>query len=70
MAWLKEEIYAHRNSLNKICPLLPPEKELSISFSSDMMGGNVVFDPQSGELSLKTIPKSLQQQLAKYLTRD
>jgi len=66
----KTEIYAHRNSLKKFVRFYGREKDLSISFSSDMMGDNVIFNPESGELTLKEIPKSLQQQLAKYLKRD
>ncbi|MET1254413.1 nucleoid-associated protein [Aliikangiella maris] len=66
----KEEIYAHRNSLKKFVRFYGREKDLSISFSSDMMGDNVIFNPESGELILKSIPKALQQQLAKYLKQD
>lgn len=66
----KEEIYAHRNSLKKFVRFYGREKDLSISFSSDMMGENVIFNPQTGELTLKEIPKSLQQQLSKYLKRE
>ncbi|WP_444996985.1 nucleoid-associated protein [Aliikangiella sp. IMCC44359] len=63
----KEEIYAHRSSLKKFVRFYGREKDLSISFSSDMMGENIIFNQESGELTLKSIPKSLQQQLAKYL---
>ncbi len=66
----KEEIYAHRNSLKKFVRFYGREKDLSISFSSDMMGENVVFNSETGELILKTIPKALQQQLAKYLNQS
>ncbi len=63
----KEEIYTHRNSLKKFMRFYGREKDLSISFSSDMMGDNVIYNEESGELILKSVPKSLQQQLAKYL---
>ncbi|MGX5175071.1 nucleoid-associated protein [Aliikangiella sp. IMCC44653] len=66
----KEEIYAHRNSLKKFMRFYGREKDLSISFSSDMMGDNVLYDPEKGELTLKVVPKSLKQQLAKYLKQD
>jgi len=65
----KEEIYTHRNSMKKFVRFYGREKDLSISFSSDMMGENVIFDAESGELTLKVVPKSLQQQLAKYLKK-
>jgi len=66
----KKEIYTHRNSLKKFMRFYGREKDLSISFSSDMMGDNVIFNQETGELTLKAIPKSLQQQLAKYLKKD
>ena len=66
----KEEIYAHRNSLKKFVRFYGREKDLSISFSSDMMGENVMFNSETGELTLKSIPKSLKQQLAKYLKQS
>ena len=65
----KEEIYTHRSSIKKFVRFYGREKDLSISFSSDMMGDRVVYDADSGELTLRKIPKSLQQQLAKYLKK-
>ncbi|WP_196139384.1 nucleoid-associated protein [Aliikangiella sp. G2MR2-5] len=65
----KEEIYTHRNSIKKFVRFYGREKDLSISFSSDMVGENVVYNPDTGELILKEVPKSLRQQLAKYLEK-
>jgi len=66
----QEEIYAHRNSLKKYVRFYGREKDLSISFSSDQMGENITFDPQSGSLTFKQVPKSLQAQLAKFLKKQ
>ena len=66
----KEEIYTHRNSLKKFVRFYGREKDLSISFSSDMMGDNVIYNADTGELILKQVPKSLKQQLSKYLDKD
>jgi len=66
----KEEIYAHRNSLKKYVRFYGREKDLSISFSSDQMGENITFDPESGSLTFKQVPKSLQAQLAKFLKKQ
>ena len=66
----KEEIYTHRNSLKKFVRFYGREKDLSISFSSDMMGENVIYNPETGELTLKEVPKSLKQQLSKYLDKS
>jgi len=65
-----EEIYAHRNSLKKYVRFYGREKDLSISFSSDRMEDNITFDPDSGSLTFKQVPKSLQAQLAKYLKKQ
>jgi len=64
------EIYAHRNSLKKYVRFYGREKDLSISFSSDRMEDNITFDPESGSLTFKQVPKSLQAQLAKYLKKQ
>jgi len=63
----RDELYTHRASIKKFVRFYGREKDLSISFSSDMMGENVIYDADNGELILKKIPKSLQQQLSKYL---
>jgi len=60
------EIYAHRNSLKKYVRFYGREKDLSISFSSDRMQDSITFDAESGSLTFKSVPKSLQVQLAKY----
>ncbi|MBV1909572.1 MAG: nucleoid-associated protein [Kangiellaceae bacterium] len=65
-----EEIYAHRNSLKKYVRFYGREKDLSISFSSDRMDDNISFDPATGSLTFSQVPKSLQAQLAKYLTKQ
>ncbi len=66
----QEEIYAHRNSLKKYVRFYGREKDLSISFSSDRMDDNITFDPETGSLTFKQVPKSLQAQLAKYLQKQ
>jgi len=66
----QKEIYAHRSSLKKYVRFYGREKDLSISFSSDRMGDNIVFDQKSGSLTFKQVPKSLQAQLAKYLKKQ
>ncbi len=66
----QKEIYAHRNSLKKYVRFYGREKDLSISFSSDRMDDNITFDPESGSLTFKKVPKSLQAQLAKYLKKQ
>ena len=66
----QKEIYAHRNSLKKYVRFYGREKDLSISFSSDRMDDNITFNPETGSLTFKQVPKSLQAQLAKYLKKQ
>ena len=66
----KKEIYTHRNSLKKYVRFYGREKDLSISFSSDRMEDNISFDPESGSLTFRQVPKSLKAQLAKYLQKQ
>ncbi len=63
----QKEIYAHRSSLKRYVRFYGREKDLSISFSSDRMDDNIIYDEESGSLTFKQVPKSLQAQLAKYL---
>jgi len=66
----QKEIYAHRSSLKKYVRFYGREKDLSISFSSDRMDDNIIYDANSGSLTFKQVPKSLQAQLAKYLRKQ
>jgi len=66
----QQEIYAHRSSLKKYVRFYGREKDLSISFSSDRMEDNITFDSESGSLTFKQVPKSLQAQLTKYLKKQ
>ncbi|NVJ52021.1 MAG: nucleoid-associated protein [Gammaproteobacteria bacterium] len=65
----KKEIYTDRASLKKYVRFFGRDKNLSISFSSEMFGDNIVFDEGSDELILKQIPKSLKAQLTRYIKR-
>lgn len=66
----QKAIYAHRSSLKKYVRFYGREKDLSISFSSDRMDDNIIYDADSGALTFKQVPKSLQAQLAKYLRKQ
>ncbi|NVJ60407.1 MAG: nucleoid-associated protein [Gammaproteobacteria bacterium] len=66
---VRKELYTDRASLKKYVRFFGRDKNLSISFSSDMFGDNIVFDEQSDELILKHIPKSLKAQLTRYLKK-
>lgn len=55
-----------RGSLKRYMRFFGRDKNMSISFSSDRIGEDIIYDSHSGRLSINTIPKSLKQQLAKH----
>ncbi len=59
----KTEIYTDRSSLKRYVRYFGRDNTMSISFSSEMFGEDILYDPQSGTLTIKKIPKSLKQQL-------
>ncbi len=59
----KTEIYTDRNSLKRYVRYFGRDKNMSISFSADMYGQDIIYDEQAGTLTIKQIPKSLKQQL-------
>jgi nucleoid-associated protein len=59
----KTEIYTDRNSLKRYVRYFGRDKNMSISFSSNLFGENIIYDEASGTLTIKEIPKSLKQQL-------
>ena len=64
----KTEIYTDRSSLKRYVRYFGRDKNMSISFSADMFGQDIIFDEVSGTLTLKQIPKSLRQQLKQSQT--
>ncbi|MCO7226712.1 nucleoid-associated protein [Pleionea sp. CnH1-48] len=66
----RNEIFTDRASLKKYVRFFGRDKNLSISFSSDMYGEEIIYDAQTGSLTFKQIPKSLKAQLAKYLNNS
>ena len=59
----KAEIYTDRGSLKRYMRYFGRDKNMSISFSAEMYGQDIVYDEQAGTLTIKQIPKSLRQQL-------
>jgi nucleoid-associated protein len=62
----KNSMHLHRSSLKRYVRFSGRDKNVSISFSSRLFGDNIVYDANSGELTLKKIPKSLRTQIRKY----
>ncbi|MFT5691803.1 MAG: nucleoid-associated protein [Oceanicoccus sp.] len=63
----KTEIYTDRSSLKRYVRYFGRDNTMSISFSSEMFGEDIIYDPQSGSLTIKRIPKSLKQQLQRRI---
>ncbi|HEB26726.1 MAG TPA: nucleoid-associated protein NdpA [Porticoccus sp.] len=59
----KTEIYTDRSSLKRYVRYFGRDKNMSISFSADMFGQDIIYDEASGTLTIKQLPKSLKQQL-------
>ncbi|WP_144393868.1 nucleoid-associated protein [Pleionea sediminis] len=66
---VRQEIYTDRASLKKYVRFFGRDKNLSISFSSEMFGDNIVFDEEEDQLILRHIPKSLKAQLTRYMKK-
>jgi len=66
----KESMYLHRSSLKRYVRFSGRDKNMSISFSSRLFGDNIVYDANSGELTLKKIPKSLRTQIRRHRDAD
>jgi nucleoid-associated protein len=62
----KTEIHTDRSSLKRYIRFFGRDKNMSISFSADLFGGNIEYNEQTGTLVIKQIPKSLRQQLSRY----
>lgn len=59
----RTEIYADRRSLKRYTRYFGRDNTMSISFSSDLYGDEIVYDEATDTLTIKRIPKSLKQQL-------
>lgn len=62
----QDSLHLHRSSLKRYVRFSGRDKYMSISFSSRLFGDNVVFDANSGELTLKKVPKSLRNQIRRH----
>ena len=65
----REGFIPDKNKLKKLVRFNGRDKDLSLSFSSSQLGSDVVYRPETGELVLKKIPKSLLQQLNEHLSK-
>ncbi len=63
----KEEFIPDRKSLKKYLRYTGKSKEVSISFSNDILGKNVTFNPENESLTINELPSALLKQLKEEL---
>ncbi|MCB5162187.1 nucleoid-associated protein [Marinomonas algarum] len=60
---MEKEIFVEKAALKKLTRLSGSSRALTMSFDSDLLGESIAFDPDTGTLLIKEIPKSLLKQL-------
>lgn len=66
----KREFIPNRSSLKKFQRYTGKSKEVSISFSNEILGKNVNFDPASESLTITNLPANLLKQLKSAMGED
>src|SRR5690554_513369 len=65
-----DTVFTHRPSLKRYMRYFGRDHSLSISFNADRIDQDIVYEPISGTLSIKKLPKSLKQQLSGFAEKD
>ena len=60
---MEKEIFVEKAALKKLTRLSGSSRALTLSFDSDLLGDSVIFDADSGSLTIKELPRSLLKQL-------
>ncbi|MBR7887893.1 nucleoid-associated protein [Marinomonas sp. A79] len=60
---MEQEIFVEKAALKKLTRLSGSSRALTMSFDSDLLGESIVFDADTGTLTIKELPKSLLKQL-------
>jgi nucleoid-associated protein len=60
-------LYTDRTQMKRYTRLYGRDQDLSISFSTMMLGRHITYDENTDTLTIKAIPKSLKSQLARHL---
>lgn len=62
-------LYADRRQLKRYTRLFGRDNDLSIGFSTQMLGSHILYDEAAGTLTIRSIPKSLKSQLARHMKK-
>lgn len=65
----KPAIHTHRPSLKRYGRITARDKDLSLSFSSSLIGEGIEFDAANGTLTIRHLPKGLKEQISKSLSK-
>lgn len=63
-------LYADRKQLKRYTRFFGRDNDLSIGFSTLMLGRDIIYDEISGTLTIRVIPKSLKSQLARHVKKS
>lgn len=63
-------LYADRRQLKRYTRLFGRDHDLSIGFSTQMLGSNIIYDERAGTLTICSIPASLKSQLARHAKKS
>ncbi len=63
------ELYTDRNKLKRYTRFYGRDQDLTIGFSTSMLGGQISYDENSDTLVIKSIPKALKSQLKQFLKK-
>lgn len=64
-----EPIYPDRNKLKRYTRVSGRGQDLSISFSTLLIGSDIIYDDNSGTLTIRALPESLKSQIKRYLKK-
>jgi nucleoid-associated protein len=62
-------LYTDRNQLKRYTRLYGRDQDLSISFSTAMLGRHITYDENTGTLTIRAIPKALKSQLTRHIKK-
>lgn len=62
-------LYADRKQLKRYTRFFGRDHDLSIGFSTLMLGRDIIYDEANGTLTIRSIPKSLKSQLARHVKK-
>jgi len=63
-------LYTDRRQLKRYTRLFGRDNDLSIGFSTQMLGSHIIYDERAETLTIRSIPKALKSQLSRYAKKS